>query len=456
MNNFSLIPSGYILNSDPSVQEAQSRVDSVTVDSLQPNRSTSVVLASAVQQRSVEMPSMQARLMRQLEAGPSNQPLQQRVPHPAAAGSSTVSGAGLSHIDVVDQRLLAELRQKANVNLDNTPLTKAYCCDVLEELARWLPQHTIYSGVHSLTDLLDYVDNHPGFGKIVSYLEENFINSGKAPVLMGKPGPAGRPVYVDLIPIIEALNLSRREPHITLPSAAISRQDEQLLHSIHRALVGGGMKDTTASVYIAALKHFCIWLEQQKLAGVQIPHGLDSLEKVLGHHDPQLVKDVVDGFKAPPDTTKPSGCHHARTAINKLRQLKRMPPLPRKVRARAQPTLRQPVSARAQQPANLAPPHTPSLGGPAFVAEATALPSTASAEAGSSRYGVWRPVPGSQDASRNVRPRVEPAQSEQSANLVQPHGSGMVEPDIRDEELAFLVEPATTEDEFDFFNNLFK
>lgn len=402
---------------------------------------------------------MQVRLMRQLEAGPSNQSEQNRVPRSVTASTATLSIAKLNQVNELNQALLAGFRQKADANSGNTPLTIDYCFDVLEELAGWLKQQTAYCGMHSLTDLLRhvYAGNHHWFEHIVRDLDKHLTNSGTAPVRMGKPSVSGRTAYADicLIPIISALNLSRREPHITLPPAAISRQDERRLHTYHLALIAQSSDPKVASNYTVPLKHFCIWLQKQKEPGARILHGLDSLEKVLNHPNEEQVKEVLDGFRDHPDTTYSIG-DKARTAINKLRNLKGRSLLRVRQRPRAQPTPRQLLPARPEQPANLAPPHTSRLGGPAFVAGATVLPSKAPDEAGSSRHDLRRPAPWLQEKFRNVRPRVDPTPSGQSANLAPTHRPGMAEPDITDEELAFLVGPATTEDEFDFFNKLFK
>ncbi|WP_334189984.1 hypothetical protein [Noviherbaspirillum sp.] len=459
--------------------------------------------------------------MQQLEEAPPNPSRQEGAPHLASASSSTLSVTELNRVNRVNQALLEEFRQKADANPDNTPLTKDYCHDVLVELADWLKQQSAYPGMHSLPALVGFAcdDNRRCVDHIAQNLDKHFTDSGAAPVQMGKPSQLSFSLNMDLGHIISALSLSRREPHITLPPAVTTRQDEWLLHTHRFDLIRQGSYSRTAINNIAGCRHFCIWLQQQKLIGTRILHGLDSLEKVLNFPNENQVKEVVESFRNDPGTTTAIG-EQARTGINKLRMLKGQSPIPVRKYSRARPMHQQLLAARPEQPATLAPPHTSRLGSPAFMAEAAALPSTASNEAGSSRfgvwrpvprsqdasryvrphagtvqpgqttniapssnpgasgpvfmaeaaafpdaasdeagsrrYGVWRPVPASQDASRNVRRRVDPAPPGQTTNIVPTHSPSVTGPAITDEEIAFLVAPPTSEEEFDFFNKMFK
>ncbi len=460
--------------------------------------------------------------MQQLEAGPSNQSRQEGASHSSLASTSTLSVAESGRVHRLNQAMLAEFRQKADANPDNTPLTKDYCHDVLEELADWLKQQSTYHTIHSLRALADYAcaQNYRRFDRIARDINKDFINSGAARVQMGKPNPPSLVPDSDLGLIIKALNLSRHESRIALPPASVSRQDERLIHRLQVTLLGQGENPATLANNIAGFKQFCIWLRQQAVFGTQTPFGLDSPEKLLNHPDEKQVKVVVDSFRDTPSVTEATG-DQARTAINKFRKLLGQAPMRMRTYLEAGSTLPQ---QRPVQPAgksiNIAPPYNPGVSRPVFMAEAAASPGAASEEAGSSRYGVWRPVPGSRgasrqvrphadtaprgqttdiappsnpgesgpdfmaeavaftdaasneagssrygvwrsvprspDASRNVRQRVDPAPPRQTTDIAPIHSPGVTKPAIMDEEIALLAEPPTSKEEFDFFSKMFR
>lgn len=436
------------------VQEAQNRFASATANSPPPATTTSIAQAPGALQRPVAMSSMQVQLLRQLEAGPSNQSRQEGVRHSATTSSPTLSITELNQVNRLNQVLLAEFRQKADADPDNTPLTKDYCCDVLVELANWLKQQSAYHRMHSLLDLVGYAcdDNHLHNHFTARNLEKNFIASGAAPVHMGKPNPLGPIVVIDLGHIIEALNLSRHKPRITLPPAFASRQDERWQHAFRLVLLGQSKNRKTAGNNISAFRHFCKWLHQQTALGKSIPHGLDSLEKLLNHPNENEVKEVMNSFKNTPGTTKAIG-KQAHTAVIKFWNWRWQPPAPATSGLRAQPTLQQQLPARPEQPANLTPPHNSSLSGPAFMAEVPAFLSTVFDEEGGGQHGARRPALWPQDEPRAVRPRLNP---EQPANRALAHSSSLTEPAITDEEIAFLAESAISDEELVFFNKIFK
>ena len=63
------------------------------------------------------------------------------------------------------------------------------------------------------------------------------------------------------------------------------------------ALQKNGMSAGAVSHYVASLKHFAKWLESEKEKGHEIPHGLDSLEKLGRHQNQDHVKKVLESFK---------------------------------------------------------------------------------------------------------------------------------------------------------------
>jgi len=435
---------------------------------------------------------MQAQLLHQWEAGPSNQSRQEGMRH-SVTSSPPLSVAQLNQ---PNQALLAEFRRKADANPDNTPLTKDYFCDVLVELADWLKQQPHYPALRSLLDLVGFVCNDKQLYDLgfIRTLVNNFTSSGAAPVNLGKPNLLGQTFRLDLAlrHIIEALNLSRYEPRITLQPSFASRQDERLLHTFHLDLLRQDTIDRrTVSNNVSGLKHFHVWLHQQTALRKSIPHGLDSLEKLRDHPDENEVKEVIASFRSDPGTTRGIG-KQAYTAVMKFRRLMQQPPAQATSGLGTQPTLQQ-LPAQLDQPANLAPLHSPSLTEPTFTEEeidwlskmleggsgeqhgaSSSILHTQAPEAthlGAQPHGVRRPAHWSQDEPRAVRPRLDPAQPEQPANLAPLHNPSLTEPTFIDglTEPTFidgLTEPtfidgltdptSTIDEEIAFFNRIFR
>ena len=236
--------------------------------------------------------------------------------------SSALAGVALSDegkVDELNTITLHAFLQKANAHSGNTELTKAYCHDVLTEVAAWLKQQRSQPGIRSLADLqkLSHVGEHTAIGALV----EDFNSSGAVSVRMGGD-------HNQLDAIVKALAQAGRGEWaytpVQLPSSNISREAEQRQHDHlwRSALAGAALADegrvdalNTATLGVfrqktdahpgntEVTKAYChdvvtevaAWLKQQ-------PHqpeirSLATLQN-LWHSDEHAARTLVENFRA--------------------------------------------------------------------------------------------------------------------------------------------------------------
>ena len=138
-----------------------------------------------------------------------------------------LAGAALSdelRVDQLNTTTLSVFRRRADMHPGNTELTKAYCHDVLTEVAAWLKQQQHKPEIRSLAALQNLWHNDEHAAKI---LVGNFNSSGAAPVRMG-----GNDDNLDAIVMALAQASRGSITPVQLPPANIDREMERILNLV--------------------------------------------------------------------------------------------------------------------------------------------------------------------------------------------------------------------------------
>jgi len=144
----------------------------------------------------------------------------------AAFQGPALAGAALSDEEMVDEfntSTLRLFRRRTDMHPSNTELTKAYCEEVVTEVAAWLKQQPHKPEIRSLAALqnLWHSDEHAA-----KTLVKNFNSSGAVPVRMG-----GNDDQLDAVLIALAEASRGRNTPVELPPSNIARMVERLVYS---------------------------------------------------------------------------------------------------------------------------------------------------------------------------------------------------------------------------------
>ena len=251
--------------------------------------------ASSSQSAAIQPAAGQSSGEHILGARQSNQPglLHQTAARPLLSfwqgGLQSTANAASSdeRLKLLDKAVLADFRRRIDANEKNTLLAKDYACEVLEEVAEWLYQHSPLRGedIRSLADVQRKLNlNNGDAGSnalLLRRLSTSFLNTPHVvPVCAGGIHKNNPP---QLQPIILALSHWNNS---ILPMSTISRQGERLIHQYRNY---PEVLDKSGGTVLALrtiernsnrLKTLSRWLDEKKASGQPAMHGLDSLQKI--------------------------------------------------------------------------------------------------------------------------------------------------------------------------------
>ena len=97
--------------------------------------------------------------------------------------------------------------------------------------------------------------------------------------------------------VADSPSSAQMAPATEPPSGGTVFSLAKIIGAYKAALQKAGRSAGGVSIYVAGLKHIAKWLESEKEKGHEIPHGLDSLEKLGRHQNQDHVKEVLQSFK---------------------------------------------------------------------------------------------------------------------------------------------------------------